>query len=271
MQTDQIERIDALSDALLVLEKDLAAEKERLRKLQTQLLAGAIESPPSLTPTEATPPATAQEREGAPAGAGRRAERLKDRVPPAGAQPLPPVERRGNASVLEMPGIYVAYTPKEEAPAGGTGEGAAGRGASTPLTGDAADRLYDTALAAFRGGDFGLAVFKFLDFLQKCPQHPRQGDAHFYLAESYFALQEYPQAIVEYDHLTRAFPDHAHVADALYKEALCHLELGDAVKAAEAFDRLIREFPGAQAAQLARERIGGHSGIPEGPDPHGEL
>ncbi|RMD96807.1 MAG: tol-pal system protein YbgF [Deltaproteobacteria bacterium] len=271
MQTDQIERIDALSDALLVLEKDLAAEKERFRKLQTQLLAGAVGSRPSLSPPESEAPATARARNEAPAEEEATATKSEDRVRPARVQPLPPVERRGNASVLEMPGIYVAYTPNEEAATPGGGKEREGEEVPPPLTGDAADRLYDAAFSAFTKGEFGLAVFKFLDFLQKCPNHPRQGDAHFYLAESYFALQEYPQAIVEYAHLTRAFPDHAHVADALYKEALCHLELGDAVKAAEAFDRLIREFPGAQAAQLARERIGGRSGVPGGPDPHGEL
>jgi outer membrane protein assembly factor BamD len=72
---------------------------------------------------------------------------------------------------------------------------------------------------------------------------PITDDAQFYLAETYFAKEEFLVASSEYGRLVRDMPQSVFVEEASYKTAVCYYELSPRMELAQKYtDLAIREF-----------------------------
>lgn len=126
------------------------------------------------------------------------------------------------------------------------------------------DSLWETTQRNFRHGDWSDAAIDLerilLEFRAGDPRIPK---AHFYLAESFFAMNDQLRAVREFRKVSDESPNHALAPDAL-------LRMGDAFRdlwnkpeldpsygysALSVYRELVNRYPSSSAAETAQERI----------------
>ena len=117
------------------------------------------------------------------------------------------------------------------------------------------DFTYDEAFILVRRGEYEAAIESFGDFLEACPRHESVENAYYWMGESYYALEKYPDAVVQLEKLINDYKTSPNIGRALYKLARSKQELGKKDEARTIFQRLIDEFPETLEAQQARERL----------------
>jgi tol-pal system protein YbgF len=137
-----------------------------------------------------------------------------------------------------------ANPPSETAPAQVTGEPAID-----------CDFTYDEAFILVRRGEYEAAIEGFGKFLEACPKHESVENAYYWIGESYYAIEKYPDAVVQFEKLINDYKTSPNIGRALYKLARSKQELGKKAEAKTIFQRLIDEFPETLEAQQARERL----------------
>lgn len=107
----------------------------------------------------------------------------------------------------------------------------------------------------FRQGDYASAINHFNAFLRDYREDsgfvPYRRDARLRLADSYFALKRYPEAISTYAILAEQEDDYAQ-----FQMGQAYSNNGDAVDAISAFRTLLSDFPGSQWHDEARYSLG---------------
>ena len=117
------------------------------------------------------------------------------------------------------------------------------------------DFTYDEAFILVRRGEYESAIEGFDKFLEACPTHESVENAYYWIGESYYALEKYPDAITKLEKLVNDYKTSPNIGRALYKLARSKQELGKKDEAKTIFQRLIDEFPETLEAQQARERL----------------
>lgn len=104
-------------------------------------------------------------------------------------------------------------------------------------------------------GQFGFAVAGFRNYLRNYPQGSRSEEAHFYLAESLYNLEDYEGSVEEYDNVIRSYPNSPNRVSAIYKKGLAFLNSNQTAQGVILLQQLINRYPDTNEARLAREKL----------------
>ena len=116
-------------------------------------------------------------------------------------------------------------------------------------------RMFDAALANFRGGEFEAAQNTFGDFLGRYPQSGYANSALFWLGNAQFVLKNYPAAVISFRKMIARSPSYSRVPEAWLAISNCQLELRDMALARKTLEDLVANFPQSEAADIAKERL----------------
>lgn len=117
------------------------------------------------------------------------------------------------------------------------------------------DSKLASALDQFKKGNYGLAVYDLSAYLAADPGSKDAQTARFYLAESYFKLKEFGQALQEYTKLLQLNPKGKYAPTVLFRCGLISQALGDSSKARYYFTEVTKQFPSSKEARLAGEEL----------------
>jgi tol-pal system protein YbgF len=124
------------------------------------------------------------------------------------------------------------------------------------FTADPAEQAaFESALGAFRRGDFPAAQAAFADFVRKYPSSGYRPTALFWLGNAQYANRDYKGAIANFRALLQQAPDHPRAPEAVLSIANCQIELKDSASARRTLDDLVKAYPQSEAAAAARERL----------------
>jgi tol-pal system protein YbgF len=115
--------------------------------------------------------------------------------------------------------------------------------------------FYALAVSKQKAGEVAVARQLFVEFCRKYPRDELAGEAHFQLAESYFAEDKCPEALPEFGQLVKAFPNSKSMPNALLHSADCFQRLKNVDAAQAALDQVVKRYPGTEAAKKAKARL----------------
>lgn len=113
--------------------------------------------------------------------------------------------------------------------------------------------LYQTALNQINNSDFLKAIANLKTFKQKFPKSEYTAAAQYWLAECYFAMRDYEQAIKEFQIVLDKYPRSGKSAAVLLKQGYGFAALGMEDDAKVFFNTLINKYPSSKEAREARE------------------
>jgi tol-pal system protein YbgF len=116
-------------------------------------------------------------------------------------------------------------------------------------------RDFESALAAFRKGDFVASQVAFGEFLKRYPNSGYRPTALFWIGNAQYANRDYRGAIANFRALLQQAPDHPRAPEAVLSIANCQIELKDNASARRTLDDLVKAYPQSEAASAARERL----------------
>ncbi len=130
--------------------------------------------------------------------------------------------------------------------------------ASAGMSGQAASdcaNSYDESFILVRRGEYEKAITGFRTFLTSCEKHNLAKNAHYWIGESFYALEKYDEAIAEFDIVLNQYKSSELTSKSLYKLGRSQQELGKKADAKKTFQRIVDEFPNTLEAEQSRERM----------------
>ncbi|MGH7361962.1 MAG: tetratricopeptide repeat protein, partial [Candidatus Methylomirabilales bacterium] len=225
-------------------------EADELRAGSPEAEQAQRQTRPSGPAAQPPQPALKAAKERTPAPLGKEAESLKKPVGESESSEAaaPPRESRAKREESAAPGRTLQ--PPASAPSQPSGVAREGH-LSSARTGSA-DELYASALEDAKSNRYDQAIEGLRAFIAEHPRDNRAPDARLGLADAYFAQQRYPEAISEYETLTREFPDSPLLPAALYRQGQARLALGDRT-GCQVLRDVADRYPQAPEATLALE------------------
>jgi tol-pal system protein YbgF len=166
----------------------------------------------------------------------------------AGALP-PPAQAQSTAPATGAP---IPLTgPTALAPQSETLGTLGGSGSGSP------EKDYETAYNLLGSNDYAGAQAGFQAFLQHYPKHPLAANAQYWLGETYYARNQFPQAASTFAESYKLYPNGAKAPDSLLKLGMALGQQGQVQQACLSFAELAKQFPAASPkikAMLAQER-----------------
>jgi tol-pal system protein YbgF len=114
---------------------------------------------------------------------------------------------------------------------------------------------YDQAFILVRNTEYQAAIDAFNEFLQKCPDHENVDNAHYWIGECYYAMEEFPKAIAQFELVLTQYPTSSKLPSAMYKLARSKQEMGKDDEAKALYQQLVEEHSGTLEAEQARQRL----------------
>lgn len=121
--------------------------------------------------------------------------------------------------------------------------------------GMSAQRMFDTAMSDYFGGQFDLAVLGFEGYIRTYATAPDVARAQYYVGESLYQLKRYQEAVTAYGRVIQNYKNSAWEPEALYKQGQSFEQLKETDRARQAYDAVVKGFPDSNAAVLARQRL----------------
>jgi len=118
-----------------------------------------------------------------------------------------------------------------------------------------ADSLYSQGLSYYNGGQWGLSIQAFQDYLKYYKDTDRASNAQFYIGECYYSQGDYNHAIQAYDLCSEKYPTGNKAAAAQLKKGFSLLALDQKAAGTRELRSLIQRFPESHEADLARQRL----------------
>jgi len=115
--------------------------------------------------------------------------------------------------------------------------------------------IYDDAFVLVRRAEYENAITEFQKFIDQCPGNELVENAYYWIGESYYSLEKYPEAVEKLEYLINNFKSSPNLVRALYKLGRSKEEMGQKADAKKVFQRVIDEFPGTLEAERAKERL----------------
>ena len=115
--------------------------------------------------------------------------------------------------------------------------------------------LWDNAFKDMYRAQYDLAISGFMDYLKYCPGTDLADNSQYWIAESYYEMNQHEQAITEYRKLLDKYPDSEKRASAFFKLGRTYEKLADTAKALEYFLILKNEFPGSVEYDQVKDKI----------------
>jgi tol-pal system protein YbgF len=116
-------------------------------------------------------------------------------------------------------------------------------------------RLYETAQADYFAGQWSSAISGFEAFLRAFPRSEQADDAQLYIGETYFAQNQWSEAIAAYNQLIQSYAGTNSVPVAYYKRGLAQERLGQIDAARASWEAAAKSFPDSDAGRLAKQNL----------------
>ena len=117
------------------------------------------------------------------------------------------------------------------------------------------DNLFAAGSAQFKKGNYESAIIYFKTYLESHNQTPESDDALFGIAESYFSLGKYNEALREYDRLLSEYPRGDRTLQASLKKGITLLHLERRSEGVDLLRSVIAQAPNSQEASLAKDEL----------------
>jgi len=114
---------------------------------------------------------------------------------------------------------------------------------------------YQAAFDLMKQGQYDQAATAFQQFLVAFPTSGLSDNAQYWLAETHYVGQDFPQALIEFQTLLDGYPDSRKIPDALLKIGYCNYELEAWGASRTALSAVVKEYPETTAARLASQRL----------------
>lgn len=125
----------------------------------------------------------------------------------------------------------------------------------TVPAGDNAQEAYQAAFNLLQSGNYQQAAEAFKALLALHGQSEYGDHAHYWLAESYYAMRDYTSALKVFNALLENYPDSRKRPHALLKTGYVYYELKDRAMARRVLENVRKNYPGTNTARLAEERL----------------
>ncbi len=119
---------------------------------------------------------------------------------------------------------------------------------------DAAD-LYKEALVMYGRGQNDQARASFEQVYETDRAGELADNALFWIAETYFVMNDFEEAIRYYDRVLNEYPSQNKAADAMHRKALALVKTGDLSLARRTLESLIERYPYSTAASAAKQEL----------------
>ena len=113
---------------------------------------------------------------------------------------------------------------------------------------------YDAALKSFNKNNYRTALSEFSSLLRSSPNHVLADNCQYWIAECYYALKEYDEAIAQFLKVYSYRPKDKY-DDAQIMIGLAYLKKGDVVRAKKELNSVLLYYPNSQFAQRAQQLI----------------
>lgn len=124
-----------------------------------------------------------------------------------------------------------------------------------PVPGGSDRDNYQVALELLREERYDQSAASFKQFLVAFPNSQLASNAQYWLAESYYASNNFEKALADFSGVIEKFPKSSKVPDALLKMGYCNYSLKRWDDARAALTRVQAEYPTTTAARLADQYL----------------
>ena len=124
-----------------------------------------------------------------------------------------------------------------------------------PVPGGTDEDNYQAAFELLKERNYELASLSFIRFLAAYPGSSLIDNAQYWLSESYYASNQFDQALSQFTKVVNEYPRSRKIPDALLKIGYCNYELGNWDQARLVLNRIQTEYPQSTVAKLAEQRI----------------
>lgn len=124
-----------------------------------------------------------------------------------------------------------------------------------PMAPGSPQRMFNTALADFTSGQWGLCIQGFDMYLRSFARTDAADDAQWYIGECHYNDGKFPQAVDAYNKVIANYPRGDRVPDAYYKRGSAYTNMKQPEQARESFETLIKLFPDHDSARLAKQQL----------------
>jgi tol-pal system protein YbgF len=245
-------QIQALGADLNRLRGELEVLNNTLENAQRRQRDMYLDLDTRLRRLEGAGPEAAQKQDKALADLETRLKRVEEAAAtPAGAQELDARIKRLEAQIA---GAAAPAAPSGGGPAvsaaPATPRPAAPAGEVSP-----SKRAYDSALSAYRAGDYQGAIAAFDAFVKRYPRDPLAPNAQYWIGDAWFNLRDFRSAASAQQALISNYPDSPKVPDAMLNLSSSQIALGDSGAARKTLEELVSRHPQSEAAERARQRL----------------
>jgi len=115
--------------------------------------------------------------------------------------------------------------------------------------------FFALAQSKAKSGDIQTARTLYLEFTRKWPKDDLAGDAHFAIAESYYAQDSCPDALPEYGQLIKNFGKSKSVPLAYVRSGDCFARLKNPEAAKLAYEQVVKDYPKSSEAKMAQKGL----------------
>lgn len=124
-----------------------------------------------------------------------------------------------------------------------------------PVPGGSDRENYQVALELLREERYDQSAASFQEFLVAFPDSRLAANAQYWLAESYYASNQFEQALKDFSVVIRDYPRANKVPDALLKVGYCNYNLKRWDAARVSLSRVLADYPEVTAARLADQYL----------------
>jgi tol-pal system protein YbgF len=117
------------------------------------------------------------------------------------------------------------------------------------------ERMFNTAVADYGGGNYVAAIQGFQEFIKTFSTSPRAAAAQQYIGDSEYLQNHWEQALAAYNLVIQNYPKSDQIAWAYYKRGLVQSRLGQAANARVSFETVVKQFPDTEPAVMSLSRL----------------
>lgn len=117
---------------------------------------------------------------------------------------------------------------------------------------DLAQALFEAGVNDYNARKYKAAERSFNDFIKNYSKHAKVSDAQYYLAECYFASNNFTQAALAFDDIITKYPKSSRASVAYLKEGIAFSKMGKPEAARMRLNELIKKFPNSAEAKRAQ-------------------
>ncbi len=120
---------------------------------------------------------------------------------------------------------------------------------------------FQNLLAVFNAKDYHNAASGWMGFLKKYPQSTYANKAQYWLAESFYYLEDFAKSIQEFQTFIEKNPQDPRAKEAFYKQGMGFLRLKRPEQARLFFQKVVSDYPKSAEAYKATSRLKQMDGI----------